>query len=218
MKSPAAMKAMPIRKFTHLLYLAILLFVTFLMFQLSVPYLSFKIDEAFLATKQSIIHISIWRWSFYIHVFTSVFTLLLGGLQFFKSFAYKYKKLHRSIGIAYVLLVAFFSGPSGLIMGWYASGGIAAQISFMTLSVLWIGFTVIAFIKARNKKIRQHQNYMLRSYLLTLSAVTLRTYTLLVPVLLHLRGKEAYIMIAWLSWVPNLLLAEILIKARKTSL
>ena len=206
------------RKIRITIALVLATFFSLLMLRLTLPYLSFKIDVAFLATKQSIIHLEHWRYAFYTHVFTSVFVLLLGVVQFIPTLAYKYKKVHRAIGLAYMAIVVLLSGPAGLIMGIYANGGLYAKISFVILSVLWIGFTAIAYAKAILGNIEKHKAYMVRSYALTLSAITLRIYAYIIPGLVHMQGKDEYVLIAWLSWVPNLLIAELLIWRKWTNL
>jgi hypothetical protein len=53
---------------------------------------------------------------------------------------------------------------------------------------------------------------MLRSYALTLSAVTLRLYAYLFDVFnLPFGPTETYIIVSYLSWIPNLIFAEICI-------
>jgi len=193
-------------------------FFSYLMVGLTLPYLSFEIDTDFLATKQSIIHIKHWRYAFYIHICTSIFVLFLGVFQFIRRLVYGYPRLHRWIGMSYVIIVCCLSGPSGLIMGYYANGGLYARISFVTLSLLWIGFTARAYVLARRHEIAEHQAYMVSSYALTLSAVTLRSYAFIFPLFVHLHGREEYIVVAWLSWVPNLIIAQLLIWKKWTTL
>ena len=54
---------------------------------------------------------------------------------------------------------------------------------------------------------------MFRSYALTLSAITLRGYTYLIDLTtLPISPRDIYIVTAWCSWVPNLILAEVLIR------
>lgn len=53
---------------------------------------------------------------------------------------------------------------------------------------------------------------MIRSFALTLAAITLRTYVLLLPIVLNLSAKDAYTLVSVLSWVPNLLVAETVIR------
>ena len=188
-----------------------LLFACCLMLQLSLPYIGGRYDIDFLLTKQSIIHIKHWRYAFYFHVAFSILTLAAGFTQFSSFLQKKYRKLHRAVGYIYVVDVLFVSGPSGLIMSFYANGTLAAKSSFVILSLLWIGFTLLAAYFARKKNFPVHKNWMMRSYALTLSAISLRFYAWLLPRFLHLDGVSEYTFIAWISWTINLLVAELLI-------
>lgn len=184
-----------------------------LMYRLSVPYLAIKPGVDFLQTKNSVYHVLHWRWSFYIHVFTSIFVLIAGLLQFNSFVLHKFRKLHRTSGYVYLTIVLLVSGPAGLVMGFYANGGIPARISFVLLACLWLFTTALAFKRALQRRFIDHGAWMARSYSLALSALTLRAYALLIGVLnLELRPSTAYVIIAWLSWVINLLVAEIWIR------
>ncbi len=59
---------------------------------------------------------------------------------------------------------------------------------------------------------------MMRSFALTLSAVTLRLYLPFSTFVLGIEFVVAYRAIAWLCWLPNLLVAEWLMKARPSAL
>lgn len=181
------------------------------MLNLSHPYLSGRIDVAFLLTKQGIIHIKHWRYSFYIHVFLSSISLLAGFTQFSKFILKRAKKFHRAMGYLYVIDVLLLAGPSALIMAFYANGNLAAKLSFVVLAVFWLSFTLLALIRAKQKQFKSHENWMIRSYALTLSAISLRLLAFFLPKFYHLNGIDEYTLIAWLSWTINLMLAEIII-------
>ncbi len=202
------------KKIKLLIYSALVFLSTFLMLRITIPYFSFRYDVDFLLTKQAVLHIAAWRWAFYTHITCSIFALILGGLQFISFIIQNHPRFHRAIGKAYIVLVLFFSAPSGLIMGFYANGGAVSKISFVLLSLLWWFFTFFAYCRIKNKNVESHINFMYRSYALTVSAITFRMYVMLVPHFIHLPAKEMYSLIAWLSWVPNLLVAELLIKYR----
>lgn len=193
------------------------LFFSFLMLRIVWPYFSFRYDVDFLLSKQSVLHIGIWRIAFYTHISSSLVVLLFGLLQFIKPVLNQAPRIHRLLGKAYVFLVVGISAPSGLIMAIYANGGIAAQVSFIIVSALWWFYTLMAYKKAISKEFKAHTDYMIRSYALTLSAISLRIYVLLLPSLILLHGKEMYVLVSWLSWVPNLLIAELIIKSRFAS-
>lgn len=175
-----------------------------------------KSNIDFLQTKQNVYHISYWRWSFYIHVYSSIFALIGGFTQFSNSLLSRYPRIHRAVGYAYVLIVVIISGPASFVMAMYANGGLPARVSFMLLAGLWIACTFLAWYFAVRRKFVQHRAFMIRSYALTLSAITLRFYTMLFANLeIDARPFEIYITTAWLSWVPNLIVAEIIISSIK---
>jgi len=169
-------------------------------------------DVDFLQTKQNVYHIDYWRRSFYVHVFTSIFVLIAGLTQFNTYLQKRRKRIHRFMGYLYVLLVVFVTGPAAFMMGWHANGGLPARTSFTLLAFLWVVFTVFAWRYATKKRFLQHRAFMIRSYALTLSAITLRIYTFSFAYFnVHARPVEIYITTAWLSWVPNLIIAEMII-------
>lgn len=183
------------------------------MLKLSLPYRNFEPGIEFLSTKQFIYHIKIWRWSFYLHVFVSMFVLLAGMFQFSKVIRLRSPKFHKTCGYIYFSVLLGFSAPSGLVMAYYANGGIWAKTSFILLSLSWIFTTIMALYYLRRKEYEKHGNWTLRSYALTLSAITLRFYAwVLGTTNLQISPVDAYILIAWLSWIPNLVYAQGLIK------
>jgi hypothetical protein len=185
------------------------------MLSLMSSYFSMRYDVDFLLTKQSIIHIKHWRYAFYIHIFLSIFSLIAGFTQFSSFVLRKWKKLHRAMGYIYIVDVIFLAGPSGLIMGFYANGTVWAKVSFVLLSFLWIVFTGIAFIKVKEKNFISHRKWMTRSYALTLSAISLRLFAMVIPKFIHMNAFDEYTLLAWLSWTLNLLIAEIIIFSRE---
>lgn len=194
---------------------ALILYATWLMILLSLPYTRFEQYVDFLYTKQLVYHIHHWRISFYVHVFVSTVVLLAGLLQFSRHVLHRRVKVHRASGYAYAFTVIVLSGPSGLIMGYYANGGLYAKISFVLLAILWIAFTLLAVIYVRQGKWQAHADMMVRSYALTLSALTLRLYAYLLDVLkIDMHPRTAYILIAWASWTMNLLIAEWVIRKK----
>jgi uncharacterized membrane protein len=171
-----------------------------------------KDNTAFLQIKQWVINNKVWKFSFYTHVFTSIFLLLAGFTQFSDYILKKHKKLHRTAGYMYIVILLGASAPGGFIMSLYANGGIYSQIAFTTLSILWFYFTLMAFLKVKQGDFKAHKNFMIRSYALTLSALTLRAWKLGIVLVLMPAPMDVYRIVAWLGWVPNLLLAEYIIR------
>ena len=185
---------------------------TYLMFKLSIPYTSFQRNIDFLATKQNVYHIDYWRYAFYAHVFTSILVLPAGFTQFNKFFFAT--AWHRKLGMLYLVVVLFISAPTGFLMGLNANGGLGAKASFVLLSIVWFLTTLMAIITAKKKLFLAHGEWMLYSYALTLSAIVFRLIVLSFDVFdIHVRPQEVYVTAAWLSWVPNLLIAHAMVKA-----
>lgn len=198
---------------TNLLVFIAIAYASYLLILLSLPYIHFERNVDFLKTKQLIYHLKYWRVSFYIHVFTSPVVIISGLFQFNRWILKNHARIHRISGYAYILTVIFITGPAAFIMSLWANGGRIAQLSFVLLSILWILYTFLAYHHVKKGSIDRHAKWMLRSYALTLSAVTLRFYAYLFDVFnLDLGPKETYILLAYIAWIPNLLIAEILIK------
>lgn len=190
-----------------------ILYASWLMLRLTWPYTALRPGIDFLKTKAFIYHILHWRLSFYIHVFTGIIALLTGLTQFSGYIIRRLPKLHRISGYAYVINVLAITGPAALVMSFYANGGWPARVSFILQSLAWLLCTGLALNKAFRKKFQAHGAWMLRSYALTLAAITLRSYAALLSyVHTDLRPVEKYILIAWASWIPNLVIAELLIR------
>ena len=194
--------------------LLLLAFFFVLMMQITLQYIPIRTDAAFLQIKQQYIHITPWRIAFFAHVFTSMFALAAGFTQFSGLILRRYKKLHRTIGKCYVFVVLFISGPASFIMALLANGGIPSRIAFTCLSMLWMYPTARAWQTARARQFAAHRNWMYRSYALTLSALTLRAWKWLLIALFHFRPLNTYMIVAWLGFVPNLLIAEWIIRNR----
>lgn len=202
-------------QFANLGAFLIIAYASYLLVLLSLPYIHFERNVEFLATKQLIYHKKEWLYSFYIHVFTSPLVIVAGLFQFNRWILRKKAKLHRFLGYIYIVVILFITGPAAFIMSLYANGGYAAQISFVPLSILWILFTYLAYRKIKKGDFESHVKWNIRSYALTLSAISLRFFAFLFDKFnVDLGPKETYIVLAYLGWIPNLLFAELLIKLK----
>lgn len=198
-----------------LLFYAVLGYFSYLMILITLQYIPINFKAAFLAIKQDEIARPYYQIAFFTHVYSSIFTLLIGLFQFSKTIRNNYPRLHRNIGKAYIGFVTLLAAPSGLIMGYHANGGIISQISFCLLSILWIYFTTMAYRHARAKHWQLHKNFMYRSYALTLSAISLRLFKWIIAGTLALPPMDTYQIVSWLAWTVNLLIAELIIRYSK---
>ena len=188
---------------------------TFAMLLTIAQYGSFRTDVGFLQFKQEYIHIGIWRAAFYTHVFSSLLTLCAGFTQFSNYVLKHHKKLHRLIGRIYAYDILLINVPAGMIMAVYANGGIPSKIAFIILDCLWFLFTYKAVAAIKVRDIKKHKRFMIRSYALTFSAITLRTWKIILSHSFNIDPVTLYMIDAWMGFVPNLLFAEWLIRRKK---
>ncbi len=156
-------------------------------------------------------------WGIYPHVLIGSIALLLGPFQFRRDLLLRSRTLHRRMGIVYVTCAAL-TGIVGTYMGLYSFGGMATHLGFCLLGVLTFGTTALAYLRIREHDVGAHREWMIRSFALVFGAVTLRIELPLLIVGFQGDFAPAYAIVSWLSWVPNILLAEWYVRhARGTS-
>lgn len=194
-----------------ILRFAALAWFTWLMLRITLEYFPIRDDAAFLQIKQQYLGIQHWKTAFWIHVFTSMFALIAGFTQFFPSVLRRMPQIHRWMGRAYLINVCFITGPASLVMAFYANGGWTSRLAFIVLALSWILTSALGWRTALQRDWTRHREWMLRSYALTLSAITLRVWKYSLVFLFEPRPMDLYRIVAWLGFVPNLLLVEWLI-------
>ena len=153
-------------------------------------------------------------WRILFHVAASLVALALGPWQFIPALRRR-KALHRGIGFVYFLAV-FVGGVSGLFTAFIAQGGMISQVGFVTLAELWIVSAILALMAVKRGDYRSHEAWAIRSFALTFSAVTIRLQ-LGAGFAAGQRFEDFYWMLSWTCWIPNLLVAEWLIRRRPTA-
>ena len=147
------------------------------------------------------------RLGIYTHVFAATLALVLGPFQFSERLRRRHPRLHRLSGRLYLGAGVGLGGLAALYMSTFAYGGMVAKLGFATLAVAWLYTGLRAYRAIRSGDVTTHRRWIVRNFALTLAAVTLR---ILLPVsgLSGIPFALAYPVVAWLCWIPNLLLAE----------
>jgi len=151
----------------------------------------------------------IWQAGFYTHITFGGISLLTGWSQFSKKIRAKNISFHRSLGKIYIISV-LMSGSAAVYLSFFAIGGIISSAGFFLLGSLWLFSTLKAYLEIREKRTKFHRRWMIISYALCFAAVTLRLWT---PVLalLPIEFNTSFQIVAWLCWVPNLIVALLVI-------
>ncbi|TVY07813.1 DUF2306 domain-containing protein [Paenibacillus cremeus] len=113
------------------------------------------------------------------HIGLAFLALLTGMIQFLDSVRIKSQGFHRTMGRVYVCSV-MLSGLLALAVIAYVDN-FAKATSFLALALVWLFTTWKGYRSAVRKQWDQHRQWMIRSYGVTLVAVTGR---LVVPLLL----------------------------------
>ncbi len=147
-----------------------------------------------------------------LHIVSSMVALALGPFLFLNGLRARWPAVHRWLGRVYLLGV-LCGGLAGLYMSTYAYTGEIARNGFATLALLWLATGLMAYVRIRDGNVAEHRRWTVRNFALTFAGVMLR---LELPLLSAAFGFEvAYMMVAWTSWVPNLLLAQWLVTPRQ---
>jgi hypothetical protein len=148
------------------------------------------------------------------HASAAGIALLIGPLQFIETIRRRAPRVHRWIGRTYIV-ACLFAGIVGALLAPFTAAGPIAASGFFALAVTWLWVNALGWrAAALQRDYAAHKRWMVRSFALTFAAVTLRLY--LVPV--EVGGLDFvtyYQWIAWLCWIPNLLIAEFWLAARR---
>ena len=146
-----------------------------------------------------------------LHIFASAVALLIGPLQFSSRLRASRPALHRVLGRVYLGVGVLLGGLAGLYMAAFAWGGIVSKLGFGLLAVAWLATGALAYAAIRRRDVAAHRRWMVRNFALTFAAVTLRLY-LPSSMAAGIPFEIAYPAIAWLCWVPNVAVAEWLVR------
>ncbi len=146
-------------------------------------------------------------WGIFVHALFGSLVLLAIPLQFAPGLRARRPRLHRAAGRVYVAAGLATAG-AGLYMAFHAYGGPTTRLGFALLALASAGTTALALRAAVRRQFAEHQRWALRSAALFFSAVTLRVELPLLVMLFEGRFRPAYMIVAWLCWVPNVLWAE----------
>jgi uncharacterized membrane protein len=150
------------------------------------------------------------NYAFYVHVIFAPVALAIAPFQLSRRFRAKSLSRHRLLGHIYVGAV-LAAGLSGILIGVEAMHGPIAQSGFILLAVIWLAVTFRAVQFARQREIGLHREWMIRSIALTFAGVMLRLW-LPAQLISGVPFDVAYQVVAWLCWVPNLVIAEYIVR------
>ncbi|GAB2837454.1 DUF2306 domain-containing protein [Actinocorallia aurea] len=155
-----------------------------------------------------------------VHAVCGGAALLLGPLQFAARVRGRAPRLHRAVGRV-MLAAIVVGGIAGLLLAPFSFEGAVGTVGFGSLALLWTACAVLAYRAIRRGDAAAHRAWAIRLFSLTYAGVTLRLWVLLLMPILAATGvpedalfERAYTLVPFLSWIPNLLTAELLLRRR----
>ncbi len=145
------------------------------------------------------------------HISGAACALLIGPWLWLERLRRRKPAMHRWLGRSYLVLGVAIGGSAGLLLALTAQGGPTARLGFFCLGSAWLLSGAIAFARVSAGDLVDHRRWMLRNYALSLAAVSLRAL-MGVSGLLGVEFEQAYPVVAWLCWLPNLVAAELYLR------
>lgn len=157
--------------------------------------------------------------AFFLHVGCGGTALLLSPLQFADRLRARVPRLHRAVG-RIVLAAIVVAGCAGLTLAPFNLAGPIGTAGFGMLAAFWVCGAVQAYRTIRRGDVAAHRRWVVRTFALTYAAVTLRLWLIaLTPSFQAIQGIDdhiaflrAYLIVPFLCWVPNLMVAEIWVR------
>jgi uncharacterized membrane protein len=146
------------------------------------------------------------------HIGGMIIAILMGPLQFVRSFRDKHRGIHRTMGKVY-LVAGTVGALGGLYMSFHSASDAWSGVGFALLALGVLSTNTLAYTSIRRRDITRHREWMTRSFAFMLAAVTLRVY--MMPLELTFGEYTGYAIVAWVSWVPNVLVAEWAIRRQR---
>ena len=157
------------------------------------------------------------KWWLVGHLMGGMTAILIGPFQLSKTFRNRYLKTHRLMGKVYIISIII-----GSLCAMYMSFTVARQVNFpwcislFFLALPWLVSVLMAYRMIRLKRIQQHREWMIRSYVITFAFVLFRVL------------DESYIMRSimdtfeeraptciWLAWSIPLFFTEVILQWNK---
>ena len=149
-------------------------------------------------------------WVSLLHIVPGVLFLTFAPLQFVARIRRRRISIHRGSG-RILATCAAISGVLALVVNFVLPtfGGISTQAAVVFLSVLFLFSLSMAIRHILRKEVRQHREWMIRTFAAAMSVATQRVFLILLRLLMGLSTEEVFGASFWLGIGVNLLVAEV---------
>ena len=149
-----------------------------------------------------------------VHIAAGAIALLTGPLQLWMGASRRAMRVHRRLGLVYVASVAIsaiaaFYLAAHTTVGWIFGAGLTG------LATAWVVTTTLAIAAVMRGLIVQHQEWMIRSYVVTFAFVTFRALWSVLAIAGIGTLPEQLTLCSWVCWSVPLLVTEAVLQGRK---
>jgi hypothetical protein len=147
--------------------------------------------------------------AFYIHLVSGPLSLLLGLVQLSSTIRLRWPTWHRRLGRLQAVNVIGLVVPSGLGMAYHTMTGPVAGIAFGTQALLTGVACALGWRAAVRRRFADHEQWMMRCFLLLCGAVVLRVASG-TAVVLGVTWEWFDPIVSWAAWIVPLLVYEMI--------
>lgn len=157
------------------------------------------------------------KWIIIGHIAGGAVALLAGPPLLWARVRNNYLKLHRAMGKAYLIAILiagscaiYLCATTAKVVGW------PYVFSLYVLAALWMTAAVLSYYFVRKRKIKLHEEWTKRSYILTVAFIA-QNFLMYNPVIVGLGTfAETSPTVIWVSWSVPLFLFNIYLSFKQT--
>jgi hypothetical protein len=150
----------------------------------------------------------------FVHVITGTIALLIGPTQLWLGLNRWTAFVHRILGITYVAGVSV-SAVAAFYLAAHTDFGMVFGLGFGTMASAWLITTTLATIAICLRRVEQHREWMIRSYVITFAFVTFRALQAGLEIAKVGTMVERMGGAVWLAWAAPLMITEVILQTRK---
>ncbi|HTV83027.1 MAG TPA: DUF2306 domain-containing protein [Acidobacteriaceae bacterium] len=147
------------------------------------------------------------------HITSGMVALLVGPWQFSRRLRQRRAAVHRLMGRVYLIAIACGS-TAGTYLAVTTTFGWAWGLALVSLALAWATTGGMAYFAIRRREIQIHQEWMVRSYIVTFAFVSFRFLNDMSPLARFGPSGERAVTLVWACWVLPLLAAEVILQLR----
>ena len=149
-----------------------------------------------------------------VHIIAGVVALLAGPVQLWLGLNRRTGFPHRLLGVFYVLAVAT-GATAAFYLAAHSDFGWVFGLGLGSMALVWMVTTALATTAIGMRRVEQHREWMIRSYVVTFAFVTFRVLDTAFETAKLGTMLERLTAASWLSWTLPLFITESILQGRK---